>query len=36
MHQIGEFDPGFRDPPRKADLLAIQNYLNDLVAALVR
>jgi len=29
-------DPGFHDPPKSADLLAIQNYLNDFIAARVR
>ena len=32
--QQGEFDPGFNDPPQVADLQAVQDYLNQLVAGL--
>jgi hypothetical protein len=34
MHQIGEFDTAAHDPPTTANLLAMQNYLSDLAAAL--
>ena len=28
---MGEFDPGFSDPPTNADLMAIQGVINELV-----
>jgi hypothetical protein len=31
---MGEFDPGFADPPTYADLVAIQGVINELVAEL--
>jgi hypothetical protein len=31
---VGEFDPGFSDPPTLADLMAIQSYINGLVQQL--
>jgi len=30
----GELDPGYSDPPTSADLISIQNFINDLVQQL--